>query len=123
MLVPSHSPYDYSPACSSHTNESKSKPIHAPRSIFTPDAVPIGTFSISGLRTGSEYASLHIMRQVRLTNQDYSLLETEIARLRCQMLRMWPSTLNQELAVLFTSTVCPQKQSQLLFSIASSNRN
>ena len=37
------SPYDHWLACSSHTDESESKPSHAPRGIFTPDALPVPT--------------------------------------------------------------------------------
>jgi len=36
-------------SCSSHTDESMSKPSHTTQGIFTPDALPAATLPISGL--------------------------------------------------------------------------
>jgi len=47
-------------ACSSHTDESESKPSHATQGIFTLDALRATTLPIPGSRTGSECAGLHI---------------------------------------------------------------
>jgi len=35
--------------CNSHTDQSMSKPSHAPQGILTPDALPAATLPISGL--------------------------------------------------------------------------
>jgi len=45
-------------ACSSQTDESESKPGHAPQGIFAPDTPP-ATTRFPGSRTDSEYAGLH----------------------------------------------------------------
>ena len=42
-------PVRHQQACNSHTDESESKPNHAPQGIFMPDALPNATFPISGL--------------------------------------------------------------------------